>query len=626
MASSEAESSENPQKSSTTYLTTQNKVSDGLNTTILSQDQVVLSREEHGHDFVAMNASSDAETGLSPAPGVSGGATGPSQVSATSKSGQDGTDGKRKLEALDRHASVSEITPTDLTAVATKVGGSKSDNVSKRHKPEEIRGDCGGYSIPIANSQAAAINGETTIPEASSAVEDQTTAFAVDTNAEANGQNNVQVAAQKTSTNGGQPVSVVDDKIYYRSPTHQERTSWKGFIELDSDCNTWNVLIKRLGVKGIELIDVGCLPDYPEVNGKFRPPVYGIIFCFDISQVYDVETEPCPKYVWFSNQLNSNSCGTIALLNVLANIPNADLGEELSTFRLDTDGLNSKDRGYTVAACDFVRAAHNSFARKIDMLEADMVLQTEYEATAKNKRKRRPAINIGNNSHVSKKAKKAGKMDLINKKYHFVAYVPVADVVWRLDGMDSDPSIVDTFDDVDGEDWMLVLKPHLLKILNDAPTSGFNIMALVPDGWSQTRHKRLAANICVLRAIDEQLNKLSPDWQKSIPTEEKAGVITGPNEFPKITIEMIEEAELSEEAENALEGKLEDLLQYRMSIVAAQNVEVAAIIMDFDQLEAAARKTMDRETDFGPIIHAWLSGMSKSKRLRNVIESNKGRK
>ena len=67
----------------------------------------------------------------------------------------------------------------------------------------------------------------------------------------------------------------------------------------------------------------------------------------------------------FAHKLQTidNACATIALLNIVMNVEGISLGDELTTFKSDTQKLKPAYRGKRLGENDFIRNIHNSFAR-----------------------------------------------------------------------------------------------------------------------------------------------------------------------------------------------------------------------------------------------------------------------
>jgi len=79
--------------------------------------------------------------------------------------------------------------------------------------------------------------------------------------------------------------------------------------------------------------------------------VYGLIFLFKWQQEEDKrptqsEDEYCGK-VFFAKQVITNACATQALLSVLLNIPDLELGQELTDLRNFTADFPADLRGAT---------------------------------------------------------------------------------------------------------------------------------------------------------------------------------------------------------------------------------------------------------------------------------------
>lgn len=58
-----------------------------------------------------------------------------------------------------------------------------------------------------------------------------------------------------------------------------------------------------------------------------------------------------------------NACASVALLNIVNNVPDLELGPNLQSFKEFTKEFSPALRGDAIANFSFVKQIHNSFAR-----------------------------------------------------------------------------------------------------------------------------------------------------------------------------------------------------------------------------------------------------------------------
>ena len=59
----------------------------------------------------------------------------------------------------------------------------------------------------------------------------------------------------------------------------------------------------------------------------------------------------------------NNACASVALLNIVNNIPNIELGDNLHAFKEFTADFSPALKGDAIGNFEFVKCIHNSFAR-----------------------------------------------------------------------------------------------------------------------------------------------------------------------------------------------------------------------------------------------------------------------
>jgi ubiquitin carboxyl-terminal hydrolase L5 len=192
-----------------------------------------------------------------------------------------------------------------------------------------------------------------------------------------------------------------------------------------------------------------------------------------VAQETDNETTEEPDGVWFANQTLANSCATVALMNIINNHAALNLGEKLNAFRIDTRDVAPLDRGLALDRFDFVRDIHNSFSTELERLNVDLRLRQDVALAEKKKK----AAMVQN----PRKKRKVEEEIEDENALHFVAYVPVAGAVWRMDGLESLPRRVGTVED--GDSWTAVVLPELQTQL-EAASMEYSLLSLtaVQDG------------------------------------------------------------------------------------------------------------------------------------------------
>jgi ubiquitin carboxyl-terminal hydrolase L5 len=176
---------------------------------------------------------------------------------------------------------------------------------------------------------------------------------------------------------------------------------------IESDPGVFSELLVLFGVKNAQVDEIYSLDD----ESLHTSSSYGLIFLFKYVQETDdrptISFNDCPD-LFYAKQVITNACATQAILSVILNADDIDIGATLDEFKQFTTSLDPETKGYAIGNSDVIRNAHNAFAPQSFEMEGP-----------------------------TPKAK-SGKGDA----YHFVAYIPFNGIVYELDGLKAGPIIL----------------------------------------------------------------------------------------------------------------------------------------------------------------------------------------
>ena len=235
---------------------------------------------------------------------------------------------------------------------------------------------------------------------------------------------------------------------------------------IESDPGVFTELLESVGVPHVELTELWSMDDDSlRALSENNSAVYGLVFLFkwkpgtsstrSSSGTSRTPLEEPPENLFFAQQVTTNACATQALLSVVLNAPNVELGSTLAEFKSFTESFPPSLKGEAIGSSEELKTAHNSFAR------TDAFLQD-------------------GKTHL---ATATGDEDV----FHFVAYVPHQDgQVYELDGLQSGPIVIgSTLPDDNNNDhhWMTVARTAIqerMETLGNGEIK-FNLMAAIRD-------------------------------------------------------------------------------------------------------------------------------------------------
>lgn len=253
----------------------------------------------------------------------------------------------------------------------------------------------------------------------------------------------------------------------------------------------FTLLLEDFGVNGVQVEEIY------DLKKPIEGPVNGFIFLFrwieerrarrKLAESIDnyQRDENIVNSIFFAHQIVPNSCATHALLSILLNCSNIDLGSTLTRLKNHTINMTPENKGYAIGNTPELAFAHNSHA----MPQARRRLERIAGATTSSR------IGIPT-SRVTCEA------------FHFISFVPIDGHLFELDGLKPYPIDHGTWDV--NEDWTDKFRrviTNRIEISNGEQDIRFNLMAVVPDRRISISHK-----LKILRKnkeiVEEALEKL----------------------------------------------------------------------------------------------------------------------
>ncbi|KAH8727274.1 hypothetical protein GQ44DRAFT_704771 [Phaeosphaeriaceae sp. PMI808] len=390
--------------------------------------------------------------------------------------------------------------------------------------------------------------------------------------------------------------------------------TWQGFCEIESEPAYFSTILREMGVEHVTVREpFGVSSD---LLAMLPQPIYGLVLLFRYRPFGNEDQETkCPADVWFANQLPAqNSCGTLAMINILMNNPEIHVGDHLNQFRDFTKDMTPFQRGEAFASFEFVKKIHNSFAKQMDVLENDKYIsykfkQSQYLKTLESKHEPKATSSQARRRSRDSAATDDSAEAFENNAHHFIAFVPVGNEIWKLDGMDAQPTSVGTFNPEDGETWLSNACDTITTLMG-AGDDDYGVVALVQSPLHSLR-KKASLIINTTMHVESRLNNLSPTWREFVADNQEP---TSPRMLgveQHLSLHPITEAVRAE-----IDSEETQKLRERRESLVTELVEVAKSIMEEMGLEAAEeQKAMQRRYDTGPAIKKWLEMLAENGHL-----------
>ncbi|PHH59747.1 hypothetical protein CDD81_2615 [Ophiocordyceps australis] len=418
------------------------------------------------------------------------------------------------------------------------------------------------------------------------------------------------------------------------TPSHVEE--WDGWVEVESEPAFFNSILQRLGVGQVAIKELLSLEDW--ALAMLPQPVLGLIFLFQYAphldhQDHDGDYEQGDS-IWFANQTTNNSCASVALLNIVMNTHQIQLGPELQAFKHSTQHLSPPMRGHRIGANMFIRTAHNSFARRMDQLNADLCLASEVEenrraqarkrSVPRKPRRKESDMTGGSSKQLHEEQSKRHREPDVDYAYHFIAYVPARGAVWELDGMRIKPRRIGP---LDTNDWTSVAGPRIQERIREYgdQENNFSLLALCRSPLLTLRDK-IASNLAAMRLVYSQM-KADDNFNNLVAAEELLVHVDSSAQLHEFGLDLacVDAAPIATSVRAQLAQPTFDTEQAFGLYKSFNTATKAAMTKYRDEFLAEAvqeDRVRSRQQDYTPALHCWLTKLAEKGFLEDVIKKS----
>eukprot|EP00741_Cyanophora_paradoxa_P007189 tig00001085_g6956.t1 len=340
---------------------------------------------------------------------------------------------------------------------------------------------------------------------------------------------------------------------------------------IESDPGVFTELLARIGVRGVQMEEIYSLD--ADMMRELQP-VFGLCFLFKWRHEKDdrpVVKEP-REGLFFANQIINNACATQALLSIVMNCQEIELGSELNEFRNFTKEFDPEMKGLAISNSETIRTVHNSFARP--------------------------------EPFVIEEDKKATKDDDV---YHFISYVPVNGVLYELDGLKPGPIDLGP---CTKDDWLQKVAPVIQARIERYASSEirFNLLALV-------RNRKDAAQQELKRVLTLRAAAARRLMALGLPVDPAACVEPegGPDTSGEVHAQVTEIERIGGDEVQSQMLQLEDRAGQLLATVQAED----------EKYKAWKIENMRRRHNYIPFVCEFLKILAEKKQLLPLLEKAK---
>ncbi|OQO05170.1 hypothetical protein B0A48_08190 [Cryoendolithus antarcticus] len=202
--------------------------------------------------------------------------------------------------------------------------------------------------------------------------------------------------------------------------------------------------------------------------------------------------------------------------------------------------------------------------------------------------------------------------------FHFCAFLPIGDNIWKLDGMDKFPQNMGPLPPLaSGQDWLSVMQPVLqARFGGDVHV---NLMAVVADPMVRAKQE-IVTNVRTLKEVETALASVVEDWKEMVDGERSEGLTEMSEEY-EVSAAAVENATFDPWELDGCDGDLAKLLELRKRTLTEQR-RITAVWRDeregWLRDEAAAKH---RRHDYGKFVKEWMGALAQQEMLTPLMSN-----
>ncbi|KAK4473700.1 hypothetical protein MN116_003045, partial [Schistosoma mekongi] len=210
----------------------------------------------------------------------------------------------------------------------------------------------------------------------------------------------------------------------------------------------------------------------------------------EISECKFITPLPDKTEIFFAHQVVQNSCATHALLSILLNRPEINIGHMLEEFQKATRHLSPEAKGLAIGSMPQLAQAHNRHAAKPPTIcrnetLSELELPEPSQAAATAAAIAKASIGTMNSVNSSDSSPSLATTTTSNVSvpdaFHFVCYVPIGGFLYELDGLTSEPINHGPLKNPNDQFAWTEQCADVLKERMQEQDVRYNLLAVVPD-------------------------------------------------------------------------------------------------------------------------------------------------